>query len=384
MIATRIKHKIIYTIGRLIIPFKLNKYDFSTDVFSGSDENYLIMSNHLTEVDLFILAAAFKKQMYFVAGEHLLRSKHGKFMKWIQDPIYEAKGAPTAGTLKEIVKRIKQGCNVMIFPEGSRSFNGETIKLPDSAAKMVKLCNCGLITYHIEGGYFVAPRWAYEFRTGPIHGNIVKIRSASEISGMSVSELTEAINNELYENAYETQRKKHYKYTGQRLAEGLENYLIKCPSCGEFDSLVSKGNDFCCKKCGLSGSYTDEGFLTGEGLKYDSVYDWGKWAEEETESYIRSVPDDEICFMDDDIVLSEIGSDHVKRRLYEGSITGYKDRFVIGDMPINISSIQAVSMLYFGKSLLFTCDKGYFEVTGDNFHAIKYQKIYDCYKKMER
>lgn len=377
----KFRHKLIYKGARLIIPGILKKYDFTTDVFPKTDENYIIMANHLTEVDMLMLGAAFKKPMYFVAGEHLLRSKHGRLIQWSQDPIFEAKGAPATSTVREIVKRAKAGNNIMIFPEGSRSFNGETINLPPAVAKMVKLCKCGLITYHIEGGYFVAPRWAYTFRTGPMRGKIVKVRSAEDVGAMSVKDLTEAINREIYENAYETQRKNLYKYKGERLAEGLENYLVKCSCCGSFDTLVSKDNEFHCTECGLSGIYTEEGFLKGENLRFDSVYDWGKWAEEETEQYIKTMGPDQICFHDKDIVLSEIESDHGKKAVYSGEITGYRDHFNIGDMNFDFSKITAMNMLYFGKSLLFTCDKGYFEVKGDSFHAIKYQKLYDLREK---
>ncbi len=143
------------------------------------------MANHCTEVDMIMLVKAIKPHQYFVCGEHLLRSKFGPKLKLLYNPIPEFKGASATKTVSEIIRRIRAGCNIMIFPEGSRSFNGETLKQPVATGKLVKLAKSGLITYRITGGYFVAPRWAYNFRTGPLEGKIVHRYTPEEIAAMS-------------------------------------------------------------------------------------------------------------------------------------------------------------------------------------------------------
>lgn len=371
------RHKLIYRATRLVIPFILRKYGFKTDVLPKTEGNYIVLSNHLTEVDMLMAEAAFPQHMYIVAGEHLIRSKYGKLIAWSQDPILRPKGASSTKSVKEIIRRIKEGHNVLLFPEGSRSFDGETKTLPESVAKLVKRCGCGLVTYHIEGGYFVAPRWAYTSRVGPMKGEIVRVRSSEELAAMSTGELTEAINHELYEHAYETQRKKRLVYRGKRLAEGLENYLVKCPRCGSFDSLSSEKDGFSCNVCGLSGVYTQEGFLQGNDLKFDNVYDWGHWAERETEKYIRSADMQAPVFRDTHVTLYEVTDDHKRTDLYSGEIVGYHDCIRVGEERFAFENISAIDMLYYGKTLLFTCGKRYLGITGERFHAIKYYKLYE-------
>ena len=39
-----------------------------------------------------------------------------------------------------------------------------------------------------------------------------------------------------------------------------------------------------------------------------------------------------------------------------------------------------MDMLYFGKTLVFTINKRHMAITGEHFHAIKYQKLFDAYK----
>ena len=373
----KFRYRFIYkTVGSLA-PLILRKYGFRTDRISKKDEPYIVIANHLTEVDMIMVAGAFAEHMYYVAGEHLLRTKAGPKMKWGQDPIFTYKGSSSIDTMREVLRRIKAGHNVMIFPEGSRSFNGETMKIDSSLAKLVRTAGCALATYHIEGGYFVAPRWAYTTRTGPMKGNIVNIYSSEDIKNMSVAELTDCINRDLYENAYETQRKNMYEYKGERLAEGLENYLVKCSCCGAFDTMVTEDDRFRCSNCGQSGRYTTRGFLDGEGLRFDSVYDWGVWSEEETCRYIEAYEGDQPVFCDTDVVLYEVLRDHSRTDLFSGDIKGYKDRFVIGKDEYLFEDIRGMDMLYFGKTLVFTYRKRHLAITGEQFHAIKYQKLYD-------
>lgn len=378
---TKFRYRFIYkTVGGLA-PLILRKYGFKTDRISKKDEPYIVVANHLTEVDMIMVAGAFSEHMYYVAGEHLLRTKAGPRMKWAQDPIFTYKGAPSIDTMREVIRKIRSGCNVMIFPEGSRSFNGETIKLDSSIGKLVRLAGCALVTYHIEGGYFVAPRWAYTTRTGPMKGDIVNIYSSDEISRMSSEELTGCINRDIYENAYETQRRKMDIYRGDRLAEGLENYLVKCCCCGAFDSMVTEDDRFRCRECGQSGRYDEHGFLTGEGLRFDSVYDWGIWSENETCEHIKAFEGDGPVFSDGNTVLYEVLQDHSRKDITTGTVDGYRDRLVMGDEEFRFEDMSGMDMLYFGKTLVFTYRKRHLAITGEHFHAIKYRKLYDVFKE---
>ena len=380
----KFRYKFIYKTAGSLAPLILRRYGFKTDRICKKDEPYIVIANHLTEVDMIMAAGAFAEHMYFVAGEHLLRTKNGSRMKWMQDPIFTYKGSPSVDTMREVIRRIKAGHNVMIFPEGSRSFNGETMKIDSSMAKLVRTAGCALATYHIEGGYFVAPRWAYTVRTGPMKGNIVHIYSSEEIKSMSTAELTECINRDLYENAYERQRKNMYAYKGERLAEGLENYLVKCSCCGAFDTMATEDDRFRCSECGQSGRYTEKGFLEGEGLRFDSVYDWGVWSEQETVRYIESFEGEEPVFCDTEVVLYEVLPDHSRADLRSGDLKGYKDRLVIGPDEFLFEDIRGMDMLYFGKTLVFTYKKRHLAITGEHYHAIKYYKLFETFKTKNR
>ncbi|MBQ6453405.1 MAG: 1-acyl-sn-glycerol-3-phosphate acyltransferase [Coriobacteriales bacterium] len=381
----KLRYPLIYRIGHRICPLLLRGYSFQTDVAPADLAGpYIVMANHLTEVDMFMLVSAFPQHMYFVAGEHLMRNTHGRRIIWAQNPILEFKGSVAVATVREIIGRVKAGHNVMIFPEGSRSFNGETPELPASTGQLVKMAGCGLVTYRIEGGYFCAPRWAYTVRKGPMKGHIVNIYTKEQVAAMSKQELTALINRDIHENAYETQRRDPHEYRGERLAEGLENYLIKCSACGALDSMETHDDHFRCKACGQEGIYTPQGFLQGEGLRFDSVYDWGVWSESEIVQQVRAAADGSVVFTDSDVTLYEISASHERTDLAVGELRGFRDRLELGGEVFAFKDIPAMDMLYFGKTLLFSHKGRHLGITGESFHALKYHKLYVVAKEPSR
>ena len=372
------RYSVIYRVGRIFTTLYMKlKYGYRTNRPEPSDGPYIVMANHTTEEDMFMVGAAFKKPMYFVVGEHLIRSKNGpKIFKYCE-PIAIFKGSVAAAPAREIMRRIKDGYNIMIFPEGSRSFNGVTEPVSVATGKMVKACRCGLYTYRTKGGYFMAPRWGYSFRKGHCEGEVVRYYSPDELSKMSAEEVTEAINRDLYENAHETQRQWMKPYKGKNLAEGIGNYCLICPKCGSYDTIESKGNEFGCKNCGLRGEYLETGFLAGKDLPFDNVLDWGRWQEKRFDEDLQKKADDEPLFTEETVTIYEVSDDHVQTTLGTGTLTAYRDRLEMLGNIWYFAEIPAMSMLYYGKTLLFMDGKRHLGITGDHFHAWKENRLYE-------
>ena len=102
---------------------------------------------------------------------------------------------------------VRKGVSVCLFPEGTRSFDGRTDKLHPTTGRLIKLCNSTVVTYRLEGGYLSSPRWGHGLRRGRIRGEVVNVYSADEIKNMSAEELVERVNADIYENAFERQKK---------------------------------------------------------------------------------------------------------------------------------------------------------------------------------
>lgn len=85
------------------------------------DENYIIVSNHLGIIDCFAIASIHRQKIYFMAKKELFDKKlKAKFIRWLGGiPVDREKLDIT--TIKECFKTIKNGDNLVVFPEGTRN-----------------------------------------------------------------------------------------------------------------------------------------------------------------------------------------------------------------------------------------------------------------------
>ena len=89
---------------------------------------------------------------------------------------------------------------------------------------------------------------------------------------------------------------------------------------------------------------------------------------------------DEPVFRDSGVTLYLITKSHRRVDIFDGEVVGYKDRLEMNGEVFPFEKIIAMDMLYFGKTLLFTIDNQHLAITGERYHAIKYQKLFDAYQ----
>ena len=162
------------------------KFGFTSEV-SRVRGPFLLMSNHVTNWDPILVACSFPEQAYFVTSEHLLRAGlGGKLVGWLQSPIPRQKSGNAATTVLTMMRYLRRGLNVCVFPEGNRTWDGVTAEFLPSIAKLARTSGAALVTYKLTGGYFASPRWAgNSIRRGKMHGATVRVYSPEELRAMS-------------------------------------------------------------------------------------------------------------------------------------------------------------------------------------------------------
>jgi 1-acyl-sn-glycerol-3-phosphate acyltransferase len=237
----------------------------------------IIIANHNTDMDPILVALGFSRHMFFLASEHAFRAGFwSKVLMFACAPIPIDKTRADNAAVKEMLRRLKAGCNICLFAEGNRSYNGVTGPIPPATAKLVKISGAALITYRLEGGYFTTPRWAKNKRRGKMAGRVVGRYFADELRAMSNGQVLSVIERDIYENAYERQAKRPVIYRGRDLAEHIETALYLCPACHSIGTIRSKGDSFFCA-CGLKARYTKTGLLEGESLPFSTITAWDSW-----------------------------------------------------------------------------------------------------------
>lgn len=319
----------------LAVQFLRLKFNYRSERIEPEQKPFIVLSNHNTDYDPLMLGTSFSELIHYVASDHIFRLGFlSRVLIFLAEPIPRLKSSTDVQTVKQLLKKLRQGCSVGIFAEGNRSFSGETGNIPESTGKLVKLSGTPLITYRIDGGYFTNPRWGRKCRKGSMTGRMVHFYSLEEIGRMSADELNEAIQRDLYVNAFEEAENNLIPYRGKDPAENLELALYTCPVCRGMETLKSSGDRFCCA-CGLQLRYTPYGFFEPIGaspLPHRTVLDWYRWqsgeiAERLREYYARNT--DEPIFSDHRQTLWQVDKATHAAFHGTGTLKLYRDRLAL-------------------------------------------------------
>lgn len=358
------KHDIIWRLLRPIICIICKiKFNYTYEKYE-SDKPVIVVSNHVTNWDPLWVACSFPKNtLFFVASEHIFRwGILSKIIVWLLSPIPRRKGSNAIDTVMNCVRRIKKGNSICIFGEGEATWNGISNKVIPATGKLAKLSGAVLVTYKIEGAYFSMPRWGKHKNRGKIHGKVVNTYPPEVLKSMTPEEIEDIINSDIYENAWETQKIKQIPYKGSKKAEGLNTALFICPECEKTDTLSANKNAIRCT-CGFETEITPTGFFK-ENPYFETIAKWDNWQIEKLkdENYFS---DNEICFSNENIALSEIPvSSHEQNLIKTGTLTQYKDRICLEDTTFMLSDITEMSIVRV-HILLFTHNDKYYELRSD-------------------
>lgn len=339
-------HKCFWKFLRLIFgPYLRLRFNYRCEI-CRVDGPCLVMANHDTNWDPILLGYAFPRQMYFVASEHIFRwGLASRLIDLLLAPISRMKGTTAGDTAMTILRRLKKGCNVAMFANGSRSFNGISEDILPSTGKLARASGATLITYRLDGGYFTEPRWNFSgLRRGRIQGRVMNIYPPDVLKKMSLDQVNEAINRDLYVDAYEVQRREMIPFRGKRLAERLESVLCVCPVCGALGRMRSDGDRFRCGDCGYEVRYDEYGFFRGEGLVYDSVTDWDLAQTRELCRMADEAGEDGLILSDEDMELCEVLRDHKVRDIGSGGIALYPDRLECCGLVFPLSELGGFAL----------------------------------------
>lgn len=342
---------------------------------------YLVYANHNCDLDPVFVQLSFKDMLYFVASDHIFRvGLASRLLIYLFDPIPRLKGSTDMGTVRELLRRLRDGKSICIFAEGNRSFNGLTGPIPPSIGKLAKACKVPLVTYKLEGGYLTTPRWAYTLRRGRMRGYVVNVYTPEELEKMSADQVNEAIERDLFEDAYARQAEEKIPFQGRRLAEGLETALFICPVCRQIGQLKSEGSMFFCT-CGLKGSYDEFGYL--HGAPYLTITEWDAWQNRRLAEIAHSLGDEPV-FTDPGAVLNLIPGDHRTEEISagDGALVMYRDRIVCGTHVFSIEEISDMAVYGRGNIAFTSRGKHYTITAGRAFCGRKYLELYDQLKSM--
>ncbi len=234
------------------------KFNYKTDV-KKIKEPFIMVSNHASRLDyMYTGIPMLPKRMNFVAGYNEFYRSHLAGVFGLLRVIPKKNFTPDSYAIKEVSRVIKNGGNIMIFPEGMNSISGANQPVAVGTGKFIKHFKVPVYYSVIKGGYLTSPKYNLKDRVGKIEVDIDLLFTAEQLETLSAEEIENAINKAIYHDDFEWNKvqKNHYDI-GDNGAEHLEDLLFWCPKCGKEFAMKGEGNKFYCTNCGNGATLTD-------------------------------------------------------------------------------------------------------------------------------
>lgn len=120
----------------------------------------LLLANHQSHLDPPLTGLVVPRQISYVARETLFRNPIlGALLRSLNAVPIDRDGLGLSG-LKETMRRLKRGEIVLLFPEGTRTHDGEVGALRPGFSALVQRCGVPIVPVGIDGAFQAWPRSA--------------------------------------------------------------------------------------------------------------------------------------------------------------------------------------------------------------------------------
>lgn len=382
-----LRHKFVFVILRPFFRISLYfnyRYRFKKYKMK-KNEPCIIISNHCTALDQFLVIMSFKRVIHFIAADDLFVLKVSPIIRYLVAPIPKTKANSDVRTILDCGRALKKGAAIGVFPEGNRSYSGQLCDLNPAIVKMIRFFKVPVILYKISGGFGVDPRWASGHRRGKSFGEVVRRVDFEEYNVMSDEELYSLIIQEISYDDVRYAKENGIRYKSKKKAEFLERVLYYCPYCKSFESLESQDDNFICNNCKVILEYTEELVfkMVGDGeLIFETVYDWYKHQEKIVTEYFSDKLGSKECHYEEENLMGycyKVG-DRLKSKLGNISIRAFSDRYEVINCEDKIIYLfdDITSIAVYGKNnfLFYHKDIVYMFKTQDRMCGLKFVHLY--------
>ncbi len=169
-----------------------------------------------------------------------------------------------------IMRTLRKGYPVVVFPEGRLSVDGRQNPIVENSASFCRRLGVDVVLGSIRGAYFGGPKWRSGSYPTEVRVKAVRILTPTEMKAMSDDQLQALIAETL---VFDESTEPQVLFPQEDKAVGLENLLYRCADCGELYTTEGVGNDLVCHACGRVHTLNDQYRFTDEAGTIGAYYD---------------------------------------------------------------------------------------------------------------
>jgi 1-acyl-sn-glycerol-3-phosphate acyltransferase len=163
----------------------------------------LYVSNHQSTIDIPVLFRAVDANLRFIAKRELQWVPVLGWYMWVARYVFVDRGnsARAIAALSAAAKRIREGTNLIVFPEGTRSSDRRVLPFKKGAFRLAIEAGAAICPVTIEGSGRLMPKSRWTITPGPIRVRIGAPIEASRYAPEQVEALIRCVRDEIIEQS---------------------------------------------------------------------------------------------------------------------------------------------------------------------------------------
>ncbi|MBX3395358.1 MAG: 1-acyl-sn-glycerol-3-phosphate acyltransferase [Phycisphaerae bacterium] len=153
----------------------------------------LLVANHQSFLDPIVGALSLPRECSYLARETLFRNRFfgGLIRRLNAFPV--KRGAADVNAVKEVLRRLRDGKLVMIFPEGTRSRDGAISRFNPNSLLIAQRAKVPIVPVLIDGAYQAFPRGRFIPRPYRIHVIYAEPLTVEESSTWPIDRIVDVV-----------------------------------------------------------------------------------------------------------------------------------------------------------------------------------------------
>lgn len=154
--------------------------------------------------------------------------------------------------MRQVLRSIKGGTSVLMYPSGRISLFGEDAKPFRGTLALLKHLNVPVVMVKVDGSYRTGPRYNPDIRkTGRVDVYTRILFTPEELQSLPEDAAQARLDDAFCHDDFNSPNQGPYK--SKNLIDGLADLLYICPACKEDFTMITEGTGkIMCSRCGLS------------------------------------------------------------------------------------------------------------------------------------
>lgn len=160
----------------------------------------MLVVNHQSYLDPMVAGLAINRECHFIARDSLFYNPHfGRLITYCNSfPV--RRGEADVQAVKELLRRLRDGKLVVIFPEGTRSRDGSISRINPNSLSVAVRARVPIVPTLIDGTFRAMGRGAILPRVYPVNVIYSEPISAEDVAARPVEQTAELVTRRMHES----------------------------------------------------------------------------------------------------------------------------------------------------------------------------------------